>query len=784
MYILLPFLLVVTSTAAVALLSPPPSLDAYLSFPTRQNLVAGSTNAAKSNFDACSNAVAWTEIISGVNNVHMTTDTRMNLCNNVQITDFTVDVGSEMLDLQLISDGDHCFPIFVLGPTAGANPNHENQPPSYSTWVPEDVTQFPPKMIRSLNAVYQTVSPDGKQMVYVTSGDALSSTKVYSTTINTKNTSASISNDNAQIFLFAVKQGTINDLQWIKDDIILFSNNRGDHGFIGMYTVGQLQIKWLSASVDTDVNPRISPDGKSIAFLRLLGPQLSGDRGGGGHRGANFQIWTVDDIDNVGTEGVARMVYEDYKGLPDGGSGYGERNMDWIGNSSLLFGTESSGWCHPVVLDVTTTVSSVPALLPAPFDVLGSDQACEAKSWIVKNDVVWIVHNNCGIATNGGHLDTRSISKYTLGGNNKNKLSKIFVKGNSTNGYGMAAIGYGVVPVGSDNTNIAYFATSVSDPTSVVLKSQDGNECIMTKPWSLPTFTIPETILLPSTDKKYTLHAQLFSAATSPGRATRATRTSKGTVIFTHGGSQRQMFPFFHFGPCYGALYALNQYIATVMGYDVLSINYRSGIGYGYDFRVCDGCMWLGGSEYTDVLAGALWLKNNYPSGMKIGIHGLSYGGLNVLQAMARNPEIFSVGIANAPVFNWITQSRYDHESFLDVEPQFRRGFNSLPVGPDSNEASPLWLEKIVPAAQELVYASSPVSHVANLTGPLLLIQGDADNEVAFSESVGLMRAIRSFGRNNVISKVFPDETHGLARYAAQLEAAMATVEFLNVHLN
>jgi len=69
----------------------------------------------------------------------------------------------------------------------------------------------------------------------------------------------------------------------------------------------------------------------------------------------------------------------------------------------------------------------------------------------------------------------------------------------------MTAIGYGVVPVGSDNTNIVYFATSVSDPTSVMLKSQDGNECIMTKPRSLPTFTIPETILLPSTDKKYTL---------------------------------------------------------------------------------------------------------------------------------------------------------------------------------------------------------------------------------------------------------------------------------------
>ena len=75
---------------------------------------------------------------------------------------------------------------------------------------------------------------------------------------------------------------------------------------------------------------------------------------------------------------------------------------------------------------------------------------------------------------------------------------------------------------------------------------------------SLPTYTIPKTILVPSIDQKYTLHAQLFSI--------KGTYTSKGTAIFTHGGSQRQMFPYFHFGPCYAALYALNQYITTVLG--------------------------------------------------------------------------------------------------------------------------------------------------------------------------------------------------------------------------
>ena len=32
-----------------------------------------------------------------------------------------------------------------------------------------------------------------------------------------------------------------------------------------------------------------------------------------------------------------------------------------------------------------------------------------------------------------------------------------------------------------------------------------------------------------------------------------------------------------------------------------------------------------------------------------IGIYGLSYGGLNTLQALARDSDKFSVGVANAP---------------------------------------------------------------------------------------------------------------------------------------
>ena len=55
-------------------------------------------------------------------------------------------------------------------------------------------------------------------------------------------------------------------------------------------------------------------------------------------------------------------------------------------------------------------------------------------------------------------------------------------------------------------------------------------------------------------------------------------------LIFFHGGSKRQMLLGFNYGQYYSNAYALNQYF-TSKGYIVLSVNYRSGIGYGLNFR-------------------------------------------------------------------------------------------------------------------------------------------------------------------------------------------------------
>src|SRR5262249_5441689 len=138
-----------------------------------------------------------------------------------------------------------------------------------------------------------------------------------------------------------------------------------------------------------------------------------------------------------------------------------------------------------------------------------------------------------------------------------------------------------------------------------------------------------------------------------------------------HGGPMRQMLLGWHYLDYYVSSYALNQYLAS-RGFVVLSVNYRLGIGYGYDFqRPDDGGAW-GASEYLDVKAGAEWLASQAqvdPS--RIGIYGGSYGGFLTAMALAKDSKLFSAGVDVHGVHDWtqlmnLSSDRYEKVPDID----------------------------------------------------------------------------------------------------------------------
>src|SRR5260370_27268144 len=102
----------------------------------------------------------------------------------------------------------------------------------------------------------------------------------------------------------------------------------------------------------------------------------------------------------------------------------------------------------------------------------------------------------------------------------------------------------------------------------------------------------------------------------------------------------------------------MNQYLESG-GYAVLSVNYRSGIGYGRAFREAPGRAGRGASEYQDVLAAAKYLQSRADvTPARIGLWGGSYGGYLTALGLARNSDLFAArgdlhGVHDWPPYNW-----------------------------------------------------------------------------------------------------------------------------------
>src|SRR2546430_16835489 len=148
----------------------------------------------------------------------------------------------------------------------------------------------------------------------------------------------------------------------------------------------------------------------------------------------------------------------------------------------------------------------------------------------------------------------------------------------------------------------------------------------------------PQPVLVSASDGVI-VHGQLFLP-----RNLRAGER-RPAVIFFHGGSRREMLLGWHYLYYYRNAYALNQYLAS-RGFVVLSVNYRSGIGYGIEFREALHYGAQGASEFGDVLGAGLYLRGRGDVDPKrIGLWGGSYGGvLTAVGAALASPLVAAGG--------------------------------------------------------------------------------------------------------------------------------------------
>jgi dipeptidyl aminopeptidase/acylaminoacyl peptidase len=514
-------------------------------------------------------------------------------------------------------------------------------------------------------------------------------------------------------------------LRWSPDGAHLaFVSTRNDHAFVGVYDVATKTLRYLAPTIDTDQDPAWSPDSRRVAFVRT--PARTRVEVFGARRsGRPWSIWVADASTGAGhvawtaDSGVGSVFH-----ALDDPEEINPPNLFWAENDALIFPWERDGWLH--LYRVPAAGGHAALLTPGAFEIGQATLTPDGSA------ILWSGNANAGTADD---IDRRHIWRTPINGTSSTV----------TAGTG---IEWSPVALTPDGATVAIFRSDATSPARPALvTAHDAPRDLTTVP-VLASIT-PRSVTFRAADGLL-VHAQLFV----PPEGNGATRHP--AVVFVHGGSQRQMLLGFNYMDYYSNAYGMNEYLAS-HGYVVLALNYRSGIGYGMAYREALHYGATGASEYNDVVAAAHYLRARPDvDSTRLGIWGGSYGGYLTALALARNSNLFAAGVDYHGVHDWNLE------------------FDTLVPGWDIARDQ---------AARRVAFTSSPMADVARWRSPVLLIQGDDDRNVNFSQTVQLTEDLRNHGVH-VETIVFPDEVHGFLRYADWLTAYRATADFLDRRLS
>lgn len=197
-------------------------------------------------------------------------------------------------------------------------------------------------------------------------------------------------------------------------------------------------------------------------------------------------------------------------------------------------------------------------------------------------------------------------------------------------------------------------------------------------------------------------------------------------IINVHGGPQSQWMDAFRGD---GQLY-------SGYGYVVAFPNPHGSTGYGQEYTAAISGDW-GGKVYEDVIAVTDFLsKLPFIDSTKIGAMGWSYGGYMMNWLQAKNPKKYKCFVS--------MMSLYNLESFY---------------GTTEELWFPEWDLKGQPWNSELYQKYSPHNYVKNFSTPTLIITGEKDFRVSYSQSLEYFTALQKLGIDSRII-IFKNDGH------------------------
>lgn len=692
------FLLLFIS-AIISVYSQPFTLEAVKSYPFPTALTASAQGAR----------IAWAIDEQGKRNVYVAEGPDFK---PRKLTHYDQDEGQEITSLSLSADGK--WVVFARGGDHGSN--WDDALPVNPAFTPQPYKvqlisiPFAGGEAKTLaEADEPVIAPDNTTVAFIKGGQVFT---------------APIDGSASAKSLFTTR-GTVGALEWSPDGKrLVFVSSRGDHSIIGIYTDAESPVKWIAPGFSRDGSPRWSPDGTKVVFVRTPGAGGSPDSILS-QRHNPWSIWTAD----VAT-GNATMLWNAPATLRGSyPTTHGGTNLHWATGDRIVFLSYHDGWPH---------LYAIPA--QGGKELLLTPGAFMAEHIRLSTDGKWLTFS-ANTGPDPLDLDRRHVVRVPV-----DKASMEVM----TAGGGLE---WSPVVTGDGSTLAFISATSQRPPVAGVM-ALDGSpkKSIRLIGAELLAGTFPQDKLV--TPKKVTfkasdgvlVHADLFEPAGSTSK--------KPAIVYVHGGPPRQMLLGWHYSDYYSNAYALNQYL-TSLGFAVLAVNYRLGIGYGFEFHQPAHAGMTGASEYLDIKAAGEWLsKQPGIDANRIGIYGGSYGGFLTALALGRDSKLFAAGVDIHGVHDFVT------------------GRPVLAPPADRYEKAPD-LQKAV----EVAWQSSPVSAVPTWTSPVLVIHGDDDRNVRFNQSTDLVRRLEKKGVP-METLVIVDDTHHWMKHTNALKVDGAVAEY------
>ena len=709
--------------------------------------------------------VAWVAYDKGRRNVYTAAAPAYT---PVKLSNYPDDDGVDLTGVTISADGSTV--VFVRGSARNrdgwnANPSSNPDGGEQAIWAARPAA--PNVAWRVMEGSNPALSPDGRYVLLAREG------QIYRARVSPTRPAAPM--DRGEVPYIRV-WGTNSNPVWSPDGArIAFVSNRTDHSFIGVYDVATRTVTYMAPDADFDTSPMWSADGKRIVFVRRpgtpfgqqshagsgglglpAGPAYQGTggagRGGGGRSGEGGRggVAGAGQAGSAQGSGNVPPSARQVPGLTGATFKGGHSYSIWI--ADVATGTARESW-RPQQGD---RWSSLPALRLAGDHVVFSDSGgfggrgggpggggpgaqSPADEWdryyslnytdpnakpvlltttdgLIEDATSTILSPDGRMfyyCTNAGDIERRHIWAVPVSGGQPRQ---------ATTGNGIETH-----PAPLASGALATLSSTWNMPQSLGIWSSPASQKVIF-PAARPGFPTaahvePELVITHPEDRAFEIKNQLFLPRNiRPGER-------RPAMIFVHGGPVRQMLLGYHYRYVYHQFYGINQWLAS-RGYVVLSINFRGGVGYGRSFRSAPGTNLRGNSEYQDVLAGAKYLQSRPDVDPKrIGIYGLSYGGLLTAQALARNSDIFAAGVDYAGV--------HLYGSSLDPT--------------------------------TVAFQSSAISQIDKWKSPVLIIHGDDDRNVFFAQTVGLVQLLR---QRDVYYELIvqPDDVHDSLLHSRWLE--------------